>query len=284
MKFSVLMSVYSKEEPQYFDLALKSNLIDQTLKPDEFVLVCDGPLNEELDLVVEKYTKMFPDIFKVYRLAENAGLGNALNFGIKKCTNEIIARADSDDVCVPVRYEEQIEFLEKNQDIAVLGADIDEFIIEFNEAVNIKSMPKSNEDILKYMKHRNPINHMTVAFKKSVIEQNGSYMHMPYLEDYYLWVRVAASGFKFANLNEVLVHARVGNGRTKRRSNTQQISGWGKIGNYMLNHNMISRFEYVQNVIAIRLFVYMPAFFKDFSYKKFLRKMNSKKTVCNTKE
>lgn len=111
MNFSVLMSVYFKENPEYFDLALKSNLLDQTLKPSEFILVCDGPLNIELEKVIEKYSELFPEIFKVYRLSKNGGLGEALNYGLKKCMYEIIARSDSDDICVAERFEKQIEFL-----------------------------------------------------------------------------------------------------------------------------------------------------------------------------
>ena len=272
MNFSLLMSVYNKENPNFFDSALESNLINQTLKPNEFVLVCDGPLNDEIDAVIEKYVSLFPEIMAVYRLPKNEGLGKALNFGIEKCRNEIIVRADSDDISAFNRFEKQMAFLEKNKDIAVFGSSIEEFIDDYTKSEHSKKMPLTDSEIRNYIKRRNPINHMTVVFKKSMIEKIGSYMPMPYLEDYYLWVRAAAGGYKFANMEESLVYARVGNGMIKRRGRKEQISGWKTIGKYMLEKKMITKAEYIQNVIAINFFVHMPSSLKELSYRFVLRK------------
>ena len=272
MNFSVLMSVYYKENPVFFDLALKSNLIDQTLKPDEFVLVCDGSLNAELNEIIEKYSELFPNIFKVYRLAKNMGLGNALNFGLEKCNNEIVARADSDDICLSTRYEKQIAFLEKNQAVAVLGSAIDEFDVDPANPINVKILPTDSKEIYSFAKFRNPLNHMSVIFKKSIVQTVGSYIHMPYLEDYYLWLRIIATGYKVENLSDILVHTRIGNGMVVRRGNREYISGWKKLSRYMLNEKMINKAENLRNVIAVRIFIYMPPFFKKILYKTFLRK------------
>ena len=127
MKFTVLMSVYAQENHKNFTTALESILINQTVIPDEFVLVCDGPLNAELDAVISRFHTNFPDIFKVYRLEHNGGLGNALNVGMKLCQNEIIARADSDDICDSQRFEKQLDFLCAHLDVAAVGTAIDEF-------------------------------------------------------------------------------------------------------------------------------------------------------------
>lgn len=272
MNFSVLMSVYFKENPEYFDLALKSNLLDQTLKPSEFVLVCDGPLNADLDKVIEKYRKLFPEIFKVYRLSENGGLGEALNYGLKKCTYEIVARSDSDDICVAERFEKQIEFLKNNTDIAVLGSAIDEFDFDPDKRMFLKLLPTTGAELYEFAKFRSPLNHMSVIFRKSIVQSVGSYMHMKYLEDYYLWLRILIAGYKIANLSDVLVHARIGNGMVYRRSSREYISGWEKLSRYMLKEKMINKAEYLRNILAIRAFIYMPVSIKTFSYKKLLRK------------
>ena len=222
--------------------------------------------------MIEKYVSLFPEIMAVYRLPKNEGLGKALNFGIEKCRNEIIVRADSDDISAFNRFEKQMAFLEKNKDIAVFGSSIEEFIDDYTKSEHSKKMPLTDSEIRNYIKRRNPINHMTVVFKKSMIEKIGSYMPMPYLEDYYLWVRAAAVGYKFANMEESLVYARVGNGMIKRRGRKEQISGWKTIGKYMLEKKMITKAEYIQNVIAINFFVHMPSSLKELSYRFVLRK------------
>lgn len=274
LKFSVLMSVYCKENPDFFDTALKSNLCDQTLKPDEFVLICDGPLTEELDLVIEKYINLYPDTFKVYRLDENVGLGNALNFGLSKCSYELVARADSDDICIPERFEKQIEFLKNNSDVDILGSFIDEFDTDFNNPTNKKQMPVSHDELVQMAKSRNPINHMTVVFKKSVVLDAGSYQDMPYSEDYYLWVRAIVGGAKLANICEYLVHARVGNGMLGRRGKKAIITGRYKIGKYLLENKLINRSTWIKNVLGMAVFVFAPNWFKGFIYKYVLRKNN----------
>ena len=272
MRFSVLMPVYHKESADNFDLALNSILKSQKRPPDEFVLVCDGALTPELDAVVEQYSSAYPDILKVYRLEENVGLGQALNYGLTKCTYEYIARADSDDICLPERFEKQMGFFEAHPDIAVLGSDIDEFNIDPSTPERRKTMPATHEKIVAMGKFRNPINHMTVAFKKEAVLQAGSYQHLPYAEDYYLWVRMFVEGFQFANLNEVLVHARVGNGMIGRRGNRQYITSWKILCKYMHAHGLLSAFEHLRNMVSVRVFVYVPPSLKTFIYKKVLRR------------
>lgn len=269
-KFSVLMAVYHKEIPEYFDLALKSNLVEQTLLPDEFVLICDGELTEELDQVIEAYCQRFPEIMKVYRLKENQGLGRALNFGIAKCSNEIIARADSDDICIKERFEKQIEFM-KNNKVDFLGSYIYEFDSTPADSNTIKEVPLTHDEIIKRAKIRNPLNHMTVMYKKSAVIDSGSYVHLPYTEDFYLWLRAMNKGYKFANIGEALVYARVGNGMVNRRGNKEHMYGWKVQNQFMLEHKMINRFEYYKSMFLEKIFIYMPSWLRRFLYKKILR-------------
>lgn len=271
-KFSVLMSVYYRENPLFFDIALRSNLEDQTRKPDEFVLVCDGELTEELEEVIEKYEKRHPDVLKVYRREENQGLGRALKWGLEKCSYDIVLRSDSDDVCVPERFEIQVNYMEQHPEISVCGSFIDEFDLDWNLPKKRKIMPITSRELFKMAKFRNPINHMTAAFRKNVILTVGSYRHLPYVEDYELWVRTLINGYNIANIDKVLVHARVGNGMIKRRGNKEYIESWRILGRFMLSNNMINRFEYCRNIVAICMFVYMPGNIKELVYKSLLRK------------
>ncbi len=270
-KFSVLMSVYFKENPVYFDLSLESNMVKQTLHPDEFVLVCDGDLTSELEAVITKYTAMFPNKFKVYR-KENGGLGKALNFGLPKCSYPLIARSDSDDICAADRFEKQVGFMSNNPEIGIISSYIDEFEDDWTKPNQLKTLPLTHSELYQMAKFRNPLNHMAVMMRKDEVIRIGSYKHIPYIEDYEHWVRAMINGIKIANIGEVLVHARVGNGMVKRRGNKQYIESWRIMNKYMMENGMINYPIYIRNMIAVCAFVYMPDELKEFVYKKLLRK------------
>lgn len=269
--FSVLMSVYYKENPSYFDLALNSNLVTPSLRPSELVLICDGELTPDLEKVIVKYQNEFPDILRVYR-KENGGLGKALNYGLTKCQYKLIARSDSDDVCTIDRFQLQVDYLEKHPDIAVVGGSIMEFIEDPNSPFRRKDNPLTSKGTYRKAKVSNPLNHMTVMFRREVILSLGSYRDVPYLEDYDLWIRLLISGYKIANINEILVYARVGNGMAARRSNRKQIDGWKIISANMLENGMINKWQYNRNMLYIKTFVYMPVVLKEFFYNTLLRK------------
>ena len=269
-KFSVLMSVYYKENPQHFDLALESNLIKQTLKPDEFILICDGKLTPELDFIIMKYLLKFPDVLRVYR-KENGGLGKALNFGLLKCSNALIARSDSDDICVENRFEKQLNFFNEHPDISIISSNVDGFISDWNQPTEIKKMPVVHEQMMRMAKSRNPINHMAAMFRKDIILKAGSYRHVPYCEDYDLWMRAVLIGARLANIDEVLVHARV-SGVLQRRGAVQAIKGRHILYSTMLKHGMINIFTYLKNMAGITLYVLMPLCFKEYVYNNLLRR------------
>ena len=270
--FSVLMSVYAKENPDHFRLALKSNLDNQTLKPSEMILVCDGPLTNELDAVIAEFTSRYPDILKVHRLETNGGLGKALNYGLQQCSYELVARADSDDINAPQRFAVQLDYLEKHPEIDILGSHIEEFEEDETHVCRRKQMPLTHAELVKMSKSRNPINHMTVVFKKTLIMDIGSYQHQPYAEDYFLWVRAIAHKAKLATVDEYLVRARVGNGMLRRRGNKGQVESFKNINQYMLERKMISHADYIKNMACIIGFTYCSCGLKNHIYKLFLRK------------
>ena len=270
-KFSVLMSVYCKERPEYFDLSLGSNLIKQTLRPNEFVLVCDGELTPELEAVIDKYQKLCLDVLKVYR-KENGGLGRALNFGLPKCSYSLVARADSDDICAPDRFEKQVRYFEEHPEVGIISSYIDEFNEDWKKPTHLKTLPLTHDELYEMAKFRNPLNHMSIMMRKDDVLRIGSYRHIPYIEDYELWVRAMINGIRIGNIGEVLVHARIGNGMVQRRGTKKYIKSWHLMNKDMIKAGMIGYATYARNMISIIAFVFMPVRLKGFLYKKVLRK------------
>lgn len=214
MKFSVLMSLYDKEKPEFLAECFDS-LVKQTLPADEIVLVFDGQINENLQQVINDFNNQLP--LKVIALEYNVGLGQALNAGLEQCSHDWVLRMDTDDICVATRFEQQINFIQNNPTIDVLGGQIIEFEQDISHGKKSRNVPILHDDIVNYAKFRNPMNHMTVAFKKSAVLAVGSYRHAPLYEDYDLWVRLLVAGYQFANLPEVLVYARAGQAMYERR-------------------------------------------------------------------
>lgn len=270
-KFSVLMSVYYKEKSKNFDLSLESNLVTTTLVPNEFVLICDGDLTPDLEEVISKYKKKFPEVFKVYR-KENGGLGKALNFGLSKCSYNLIARSDSDDICACDRFVKQVEYMTEHPEMGIISSYIDEFETDWTKPSHLKTLPLTHEELYQMAKFRNPLNHMSVMMRKDDIIRIGSYKHIPYIEDYELWVRAIVNGVKIANIGEVLVHARTGNGMIQRRGTKRYIRSWSIMNKYMIEKGMIGYVTYICNMISITTFVFMPIRLKEYLYKRVLRK------------
>lgn len=214
--FSVLISVYFKEVPAYLGTALES-IIRQSLKPSQIVLIKDGPLNHELNQVIQKYVVKEPTLFKVISLEKNVGLGKALNIGLMECTYDIVVRMDSDDICPYDRFEKQVTFLNENIEIDVVSGWVSEFNEYIENIVSIRKVPELHNEIIRFFKKRNAINHMAVAFRKNKVQNAGSYEDVPYFEDYYLWAKMVVKGTKFYNIQESIMYARVGNDMIGRR-------------------------------------------------------------------
>ena len=269
-KFSVLMSVYYKENPTFLKEAIES-VGNQTLKPNEIVLVVEGILSDELNMTLNKLKSKFPEII-TYEVPDGTGLGASLNYGLKKCKYDYIMRADTDDICANNRFETEIQFMQYHPEIDVLGSSIYEFKNSIDEGnLRVKNMP-TGDDIYKYAKKRNPLNHMTVCMKKESVLKAGNYSNQKMLEDYELWIRMINSGMKIENINVPLVYARIGNGFEKRRGSKNQITLWKNIQKYMYKNNMINLGRYCINNINMYMMVYTPNFARKFAYKYILRK------------
>ncbi|MFD1362330.1 glycosyltransferase [Lentibacillus salinarum] len=214
--YSVLMSVYQKETPEYFITSIES-MINQTLPPNEIVIVKDGELTEELDEVINRYQTSYPNLFTVVPLQHNVGLGKALNYGLENCKNELVARMDTDDISVRDRCELQINKFVKNDNLSIVGSFIDEFYDDPENILSSRVVPITHQDILKFSRRRNPFNHPTVMYKKSAVLRCGGYGDYRRNQDFDLFVRMLNSGFIAENVDKALVLFRANQNNSERR-------------------------------------------------------------------
>lgn len=216
-QYSVLMSIYVKENPEFFIQSVES-MLNQTVRPDEIVIVKDGPLTEKLDQVINDFIEKEPTLFKVISLEKNIGLGLALNEGLKKCNNELVARMDTDDISLPTRCEKQLAQFGEDLELSICGTMIDEFYGEPGNIITTRIVPTKNEDLLKFVRRRSPFNHVTVMYKKSdVLNCNGGYHNVNRKEDIDLFGRMLNSGCRGMNISESLVLVRSNEDNFERR-------------------------------------------------------------------
>lgn len=287
-QYSVLMSVYEKEKPEYFRAALDS-MFRQTLPPTEVVLVCDGPLTEALDEVIAEYEGRFPEqfapesdlltpVFRVIRLPENGGLGRALAIGLRQCQCEWIARMDTDDIAPENRCELQMGYLDQHPEIDVLSGTLAEFqgdSVDVNEiqnrVVSLKPLPEDHEAIAAYLKSRNPVNHPCVMFRKAKVVEAGGYQPCLYFEDYDLWIRIFLQKGRFANLPEVIHYMRV-NEMHRRRGGWGYVKAILRFQTRLYRYHVISLPRYIGAVSVRTAVSLMPNQLRKLLYERGLRK------------
>ena len=270
-EYSVLMSVYYKENPVWFKESIES-ILNQTVKTNDFVLIEDGPLTEELENIVLEYQKKYLKLFNVVRLKENVGLGHALAVGIEKCKNEFIARMDSDDISVPDRCEKELKMFNKQNELDMVGSNIIEFTDNIENALAYRKLPESDSEIKKYMRRRNPFGHPSVMFRKSKVLEAGNYRPYYLCEDYDMWIRMSKINSKFYNIQEVLVYMRIGKDFYKRRGGIKYLKSILKFKNEQYKNGFYSFKDYIITAGTSTVICLMPNFIRDIFYKKFLRK------------
>jgi len=269
--YSVLMSLYIKEKPEYLRLAIDS-MLNQTDKPDEIVIVEDGPLTDSLYAVLDEYKAKYPQIVRTVRNEKNLGLGLALNVGLKECKNELVARMDTDDISKPDRCEKQLKVFAENPNLDIIGGNISEFIDSVDNRVGSRIVPQTDAEIKNYLKKRCPFNHMTVMFKKESVLKAGNYIDWFWNEDYSLWIRMYLANMTFANISETLVNVRVGKDMYKRRGSWKYFKSEARIQWFMLRNRIISLPLYLFNTsLRFCLQVLMPNWLRGWIFKKFAR-------------
>lgn len=253
--YSVLMTVYKNDSAEFFCLSVES-MLKQTLKTDDFVLVCDGELSNELNECIEKYSRNNKDVFQVIRLEKNVGLGEALRIGLPYCKNELVARMDDDDIAKLNRCEIEYKYMMKNKGISILGSYMNEFDSDPDSVLRVKKVPIGNDNILKYSRRRNPFNHSTIMFRKDDVISAGNYSTMRTNQDVELWVRMLNLGYKGNNINLSLVDFRFDNNTYSRRKDFKNIKLLLKVWNNFMKKGYCNQFDLVYVfVIQIIMFI-----------------------------
>lgn len=267
--YSVLMSVYYKENPAYLRQSIQS-MLDQTLPFSDFVLVCDGPLTEGLEEVIRWTSEKLGGRFQCVRLEKNQGLGNALRMGVLHCKCPVIARMDSDDVSRPERCEMQMEKLKSGR-YDIVGGTLQEFRETPGDTERYRRTPETPAEIREFIKRRTPFNHAAVMYRKEAVIRAGSYRPFQGFEDYCLWVRMLKLGYEGYNLRETVLDVRIGNGMTSRRGGTAYLRSVMDFQKYLRDEGVIGTGAYIQNCLVRVLVGMMPGSFREKFYRIFLR-------------
>ena len=259
--------------PEYVRVSLDSMLMHQSVKPNQIVLVQDGPIPEKLSAILMEYQEKYSKVMNIIRLEKNMGLGNALRLGVENAKYEIIARMDSDDICLPDRFEKQLTYLETHPECDIVGGQMTEFIGTVDNIISRRVVPLKNEEIYEYMKSRCAMNHVTVMFRKEAVLNAGNYKDWFWNEDYYLWVRMMKQNCIFANIPDVLVNVRSGVDQYARRGGRKYFNSEISLKKLMLDEGLITTQQFVINYIErFILQLLLPNHLRGWVYRKFARK------------
>lgn len=278
------MPVYAGEQADFFKSAMES-MLEQSIPPTEFVLVCDGPLTEALESVIDELSKEYAGqtSFQLIRFQEHQGIGIVLAAGVEACANELIARMDSDDIADKERCALQLAAFEADEELALCSGSIAEFRDDPLKSETLRRLPLDYNEILNYARRRNPMNHMAVMARRSAILRSGNYQDIHGAEDYELWVRMLCSGEKACNLPETLVYARIGNGMIERRGGMRYVRDALRLQKRFLRMGFLTRMGYFTNCL-IRIAVGIsPKFLRAYFYQRQLRDQVKPSTKISVK-
>lgn len=253
-KYSVLMTIYKNDNIKYARESINSMLM-QTIRTDDFVIVCDGPLTKELYKMIEEYDRSYPGIFHIIKLEQNVGLGSALRRGVHYCKNDIIARMDDDDIAKPERCEKELAKLEE-LDVSIVGSYVNEFDNVPSLSLRTKKVPITYEEIIKFSKRRNPFNHSSVMFRKKDVLAAGNYSSLRTNQDVELWIRMLNNGFKGVNIEENLVDFRFEKDTYYRRKMYNNIKIMIKLWKKFLKQGYCDMSDYLY-VVGLQIFIFL---------------------------
>lgn len=275
-QYSVLMTVYDKELPENLNESLESMLM-QSYPPSDFVLVCDGKLTAELNIIAKSFQNEYKKIFKIIRIDENVGVGKAVNRGIKACRCDYIVRMDSDDISMPDRCIKEMLLFAVKPELDIVGTYVEEFDDRSDETIGIKEVPLIHEDILAYSKRRNPFNRQSVAFRKSKAMEIGGYSNLKLCEDYEFVVRMLAGGAKGQNIPEALVRYRVNENTPEIRKSWKLTKGFINVRWILFTEGYTGFRDFFSPcALQVMLFIF-PKRFTRWVYRTFLRKAKKNK-------
>lgn len=270
-KFSVLMSLYIKEKVEYAEACFES-LLHQTVLADEWVIVEDGPLTNEMYQLLDRYQAENPGLIKRVPFATNRGLGLALRDGVEACTYDLIARMDTDDIAREDRFEKQLAMFEADESLDICGSHIKEFDGSIDNILSQRIVPTTDDEIRKYQKRRDAFNHMTVMYKKQAVLRAGNYQTCLLMEDTLLWVNMLLTGAKCANVDDFLVYARTGADMFERRGGFAYYTKYKTGRKKVYETGYISWWDYTYTLLVQFCVAIIPNKVRRFVYKKALRR------------
>lgn len=272
-KYSVLMSIYCKETSEHLSLSLDS-MLNQTVKPEEIVIVEDGPLTSDLHMMIEKYVSKYPDVFTIHRIKKNHGLGYALAEGLTICRNDLVARMDTDDYAIPTRMQVELELMCKNN-LDIVGSQVSEFEENIGDIKTHSKLPVTYQEIVRYSKIRNPFRHPTILFRREVALKAGNYSdEYPYFEDWDLFYRMLQNGAMAQNVDQELVRMRISPDFYLRRGGVQYAKYIWKFKSTLFKCNYINLVELCISAFPHMLISVMPNNIRSYVYNNLLRKNN----------
>ena len=270
-QYSVLQTVYKSDQPEAFKISLES-MLHQTVKPDEIILVKDGAVPQSLQNVIDSLDCQFPGIIVQVQLEKNVGLGLALNEGLRRCKNELIARMDSDDISLPERCEKQLQMFANDPTLDIVGCPVKEFVGTPDNVVGTRNVPLDNQSIHKYARRRDPFNHPTVMYRKSKVMQYGPYGNYRKNQDTALWIDMLSNGCKGANCDEYLLMFRFDENTYKKRKSWINTKLLIQIRKNAYKIGFSSLWDYwVVSSAQLAMFI-LPVTVQKFVYTKLLRK------------
>lgn len=268
-QYSVLMSVYAKDNPTYLSAAIES-MVAQSVPFLDFVLVCDGPLTGKLNEEIENWEKALGERFTVVRLSENGGLGPALAAGLSHCLCDSVARMDADDISRPSRMERLLLKM-TSEKLDLVGGAIEEFDKTPGDLGSVRMPPLVKTDIDARVKTRNPFNHVSVLFDRRAVNRVGGYQPFAWMEDYWLWARMIAAGCRYGNIADILVDVRVGEGMYSRRSNMAYLKSQARFFAELQKLGLVSGRERRQAVAIRAVSAVLPTSLVKLAYNTLLR-------------
>ena len=244
--FSLLVPVYDGDRPDYLRRAFRSAVGDQRLRPDQVVIVRDGPVRDELAQCLSELQASSPVPVTLVPLERNGGLGPALDRGLAACRHDVVARQDADDVSMPHRFEVELPLME-NADI--VGSGLLEFVTDTDEIVGQRVPPTDPGQIQRYARMHDPFNHPTVVYRRRAVLAAGGYGDLPLMEDYALFARMLLGGARAVNVPEPLVFYRVGEAAFKRRGGRELLRSELRLQREFRRIGFTSRSQYARNIV-----------------------------------
>lgn len=268
--FSLLLPVYGRDDPAHLERAFVSAVQEQTRRPDEVVLVRDGPVPDALAATLARLAADSPVPVRLVELPENRGLAPALTAGLAACSNDVIARMDADDIALPERFERQLAVIDEGYDL--VGSGLLEFADDEAQTIGRRTPPVGEERIRRYARFHQPFNHPTVVFRRQAVARAGGYLAVGLMEDYWLFVRMLTAGARVANIPEPLLKYRVGAGAYRRRGGVAQLRSEVRLQRLMRAIGFTSPLQAARNVLVRGGYRLLPEAVRKVSYRGLLHR------------